>query len=458
MTPVRELDLTEMIALRRKGDITAVDIMQSCLEAVDLYNARLNAFIAIDHQKLIDQARAADQVPAERRGLLAGIPVAIKDIIDVAGEITTAGSSFFRNHPPARSDAAIIRRLKDEGAIAFGRANLHEFAWGASSANVHYGTCYNPWHHDYVAGGSSGGSASAVLMRMAPAALGTDTLGSIRHPSSFCGTVGLKPTYGLLPTEGIFPLAEAYDHVGPMARTVADAACLFNALLTERQRGLLARRAGERTRAALSKSRRLQGLKIGVLKQQVPRELCHQAVWQGFEKVMEMIADEGGEIVEVHFPDFESAYTTGLIITMVQASQIHHQRMRTHPEQFGEDVRLLLEAGYLFSGIDYVQAQRVRAKLIAAGLRLLEGIDCWVTPTTPNPATRIGETDFSVAFLTAPICTLGFPAIALPCGATEQRLPVSFQIIGGPLCENNLLDIAGVLAERLAFPKEVPQP
>ncbi len=160
-------------------------------------------------------------------------------------------------------------------------------------------------------GESSGGSASAVLMRMAPAALGTDTLVSIRHPSSFCGTVGLKPTYGLLPTEGIFPLAEAYDHVGPMARTVADTACLFDALLTERQRDLLARRAGERTRAALSKSRRLQGLKIGVLRQQVPRELCHQAVWQGFEKVLAMIADEGGEVVEVHFPDFESAYTTG---------------------------------------------------------------------------------------------------------------------------------------------------
>lgn len=455
MEKIRNLNLVDMVKLFQKGEVSSEEIVKSCLEAVDLYNEQLNAFISINPDNILQKARAADKIPANERGLLTGIPVAIKDLIDVSGEVTTAGSSFFRQGQSASKDAPIIRKLKEEGAIPFGRTNLHEFAWGGTSENPHYGVCRNPWNIEHVAGGSSGGSAIAVLTRMAPAALGTDTLGSIRHPSSFCGTVGLKPTYGILPTAGIFPLAYALDHVGPMAKTVEDTGYLFKAMLDEDTRKRLEESDKSRNRFSEANSKRLKGIRVGILSQHVPREICHGAVWEGYQKVLKIVEDEGAELVEIQFPDFETAYSAGLVLTFVQASQIHRKRMAECPEKFGDDVRSLLEAGYLVSAVDYVQAQKVRAKLIETGKRLMERTDCWVIPTTPGPASRVGESNFTIAYFTAPICTLGFPSIALPSGSTDEQLPVSVQVIGGPFSEYRILDIANILSQRIVLPELV---
>jgi len=457
MSPIRDLDLVDMVRLLQKGEVSSEEIVKSCLDAVELYNDKLNAFISIDPLKLLKRAQEIDKLPQTERGLLSGIPVAIKDLIDVSGEVTTAGSSFFKNKPSARTDALIVKKLKEAGAIPFGKTNLHEFAWGGTSANPHYGICYNPWNRNYVAGGSSGGSAISVLMRMAPAALGTDTLGSIRHPSSFCGTVGLKPTYGLLPTEGIFPLAYTLDHVGPMARTVEDVEYVLKAMLDENTRVLVENNYEIGKKVLKERSRRLEGICVGVLAPHVPKDICHEAVWNGYENVLKIIEDEGAEVVEIQFPEFESAYAAGLFLTLAQASQIHRNRMVERPEGFGDDVRVLLEAGYLVSAVDYVQAQKVRAKLIDTAKRIMKKTDCWVIPTTPNPAIAVGETDLTVALFTAPFCTLGFPSIALPSGFTNERLPVSVQIIGAPLDEYRILDIATIVSQSIAFPKTVPE-
>ena len=206
MREARELGLLEMIEAVEKGELTSTQIVQSCLDSVEAHNDRLRAFIYLDKAEILDMSRRIDSMGTGKRGLLRGIPVAIKDLIDKAGQVTTQGSYFFSNAPPADKDAPVVGRLKDEGAIIFGKTNLHEFAWGGTTENPHFGICRNPWNPGYSPGGSSGGSGVAVAARMVPGALGTDTLGSIRIPSSLCGIVGLNPTYGLLPTQGIFPL------------------------------------------------------------------------------------------------------------------------------------------------------------------------------------------------------------------------------------------------------------
>ena len=235
MTEPCDLFLTELCRFVEKGKISSQEIVESCLKRYDALNERLKTFISLNREKVLSQAREMDLNKPDQPGKLRGIPIAIKDLIDVAGEITTQGSSFFRNAPAAEHDAPIIQRLKKAGAICFGKTNLHEFAWGGTSSNPHFGFCRNPRNPDYIPGGSSGGSAAAVAAEMVPGALGTDTLGSIRAPSAHCGIVGLKPTYGLLPTEGIFPLGYTLDHVGPMARSVPDAEIFFKALLTPKE-------------------------------------------------------------------------------------------------------------------------------------------------------------------------------------------------------------------------------
>ena len=457
MTEPRDLLLTEMCELIRKGELHPVEIIESCLRAYDVLNDHLKAFISIDKEGILEQARSLNSKSPTQDGLLGGIPIAVKDLIDVAGVVTTQGSSFFRNALPADRDAPIVDRLKKSGAIIFGKTNLHEFAWGGTSSNPHFGICRNPWNPDYIPGGSSGGSGAAVAAHMVPGALGTDTLGSIRLPSALCGTVGLKPTYGLLPTEGIFPLGYTLDHVGPMARSVGDARLLFKALLTPQEQQKLESIRRTNSHAPLI-SKRLKGLKIARIPSIVPENSCHQTTWQQYLKTLAIAEEEGAVLVEEEIPGFETALSAAFIMTLAQASEIHHERLIENPDGFGEDVRTFLEQGHLISAVDYIRAQRIRSKLVNEARKLFERVDAWIGPTTPNPATRIGEaTDPRNAAFTGPVNLLGFPAIAIPSGLTEEKLPVSVQIIAAPHHEYLLLDMAEIIEERLAFPKELPE-
>jgi aspartyl-tRNA(Asn)/glutamyl-tRNA(Gln) amidotransferase subunit A len=241
-----------------------------------------------------------------------------------------------------------------------------------------------------------------------------------------------------------------------MARTVADVKKIFQALLDNGARRLLRQNRGKK-KISFAKSGRLKGVKIGRLTALVPQPICHETTWQKYQKAFELAEDEGAAIVDEHIPDFEAALGTGFTLTLAQASEIHHERMAKHPQGFGDDVRAFLELGYMIGGVDYVRAQRLRAKLVEKGKRLTERIDAWIFPTTPKPASRIGAPiDPILAFFTGPICVLGFPSIAIPSGLTEDGLPVSIQIISGPHKENLLFDIARILEERLDFPKTLP--
>ncbi len=457
MTEPRDLLLTEMCELVKKGVLKPEEIIESCLKIFDVLNDQLSAFISIDKERILEQARSLNSKGPAPAGLLGGIPIAVKDLIDVAGVVTTQGSSFFRNALPADKDAPIVDRLKKSGAIIFGKTNLHEFAWGGTSSNPHFGICRNPWNPDYIPGGSSGGSGAAVAAHMVPGALGTDTLGSIRLPSALCGTVGLKPTYGLLPTAGIFPLGYTLDHVGPLTRSVGDAKLLFRALLTPQELQKL--KSIRRTNSPTSlTSKRLKGLKIARIPSMVPENSCHQTTWQQYLKTLAIAEEEGAILVEEKIPGFETALTAAFTMTLAQASEIHHERLIENPDGFGEDVRTFLEQGHLLSAVDYIRAQRIRAKLVDEARKLFERVDAWILPTTPSPATRVGKAmDPRNAAYTGPINLLGFPAIAIPSGLTEEKLPVSVQIIAAPHHEYLLLDVAEIIEERLAFPKSLPE-
>ncbi|MEW6185054.1 MAG: amidase [Thermodesulfobacteriota bacterium] len=456
MTDPATLHLAEMCRLMKKGELKSVEIVESCLKRYEAFNDRLKAFISLDKEKVLAQARQMDTSRPDRPGQLWGIPIAVKDLIDVAGEITTQGSSFFRTAPAAEKDAPIIQRLKKAGAICFGKTNLHEFAWGGTSSNPHFGICRNPWNPDYIPGGSSGGSAAAVAAGIVPGALGTDTLGSIRAPSAMCGIVGLKPTYGLLPTDGIFPLGYTLDHVGPMVRSVSDAEFFFKALLTpEEQRRLNKIRRGGKV-LALGK-KKLKEIKIVLLPSLVQKNACHKAVWSGYLKSTAILREQGADVVEETIPDFDVAISTAFVLTLGKASEIHRERLAENPTGFGDDVRIFLEQGHLISAVDYIRAQRIRAKLVQEAKKLFQRVDAIILPTTPNPASRVGEPpDLLVARFNGPINLLGFPSLALPSGLTEDGLPVSVQIIAAPYHEYQLLEIAAVLEEGLSFPKEGP--
>lgn len=456
MSQPRDLEIVKLVQAVKGGELKSTEIARSCLQAVQDYNGQLKSFISLDQTTILAQSRAIDSRRTMKNKRLPGIPIAVKDLIDVAGQVTTAGSLFFRRAKPALTDAPIIQRLREAGVVIFGKANLHEFAWGGTSENPHFGICRNPWNPMYCTGGSSGGSGAAVAARMVPGALGTDTLGSIRIPSSFCGTVGLKPTYGLLPTQGIFPLAYTFDHVGPMARTTGDVEMIFEALLDDEARRLL-RQNAKKQKVSFSKSKPLKGIKIGLLKRLVPQDICHKTTWQQYQRAFDFIENEGGAVVEEHIPEFESALSVAYILASAQASEIHRERMAQDPEKFGHDVKLRLELGYLISGIDYIRAQRLRMKLAQEAMKLAERVDAWVFPTTPQPASLVGgPPDFNVAFFTAPVCAIGFPSIAIPSGLTPEGLPVSIQVISGPYKEYLLMDIAKVLEDRFDFPKILP--
>ncbi|MFO7963224.1 MAG: amidase [Desulfobacterales bacterium] len=457
MTTLSDLDLTEMIALLSKKEITATEVAESCLDAVARYEGELNAFISLDAEKVIEQSRRIDAAEDRDGGpFLFGAPVAIKDLIDAAGEVTTHGSSFFRNAPAAESDASVVAALRENGAIVFGKTNLHEFAWGGTTENPHFGNCKNPWNPDYSPGGSSGGSGAAVASRMVPGALGTDTLGSVRIPSSFCGIVGLKPTYGLISTWGVFPLGYTYDHVGPMARTVADAKRLLEAMLPPLDRQKLLRKTeGKRPKPKGDKP--LKGLKIACMPELVSEKTCHKSVYKHYLKAVDYLREDGAEIVEERIPGIETALMVGYVMTLSQAAEIHHERLAENPDGFGDDVRELLESGHLFSAVDYIRAQRARSKLVDLAKRSMEKVDAWIWPTTPAPAQRIGESSGAdLAMFTGPVDVIGFPSIALPSGLTDDRLPVSVQVVAEPFAEYRLFDLAAVLENRLCFPKDPP--
>ncbi len=430
----------------RSGRVSCLDLTNLCLDQIAKLNPRLNAFITVTEESARARAQALDRELANGvdRGPLHGIPIAHKDLISTRDIRTTSGSKLFRDYVPA-TDAPIVEKLAAAGAVMLGKTGLHELAYGVTSDNPHFGTIRNPRDPARTPGGSSGGSGVAVATDMAFLATGTDTGGSIRIPASFCGVVGLKPTYGLIDRSGIQPLGLSLDHVGPLTRTVADVGVALEAMLD-----------GARLRPAPASCQYIRiGLPENFYFTQVSgdvRESVHDAAQtaQGL----------GARVTPVKVPDIDALNDVGRIILLAEASAIY-QPYFSRREDFGADVLALLDQGRLVPATDYVNAQRVRKMLVSEFRALFSTIDCLFTPATPTTAPLIGQkqveldgemmdTRLATTRLVRGINVLGFPALAMPCGKSAEGLPIGLQMIGRPFEENTLLALGEALEAALS--------
>jgi aspartyl-tRNA(Asn)/glutamyl-tRNA(Gln) amidotransferase subunit A len=422
------------IALRARR-ISCLELTNQCLSQIARLNGSLNAFLTITEQRALAEAAELDREFANGRdrGPLHGIPIAHKDLVWTRGIRTTSGSKLFAEFIPNR-DAAVAETLAAAGAVMLGKTGLHELAYGVTSDNPHFGTIRNPHDPGRTPGGSSGGSGVAVATGMALMATGTDTGGSIRIPASFCGVVGLKPTYGLLDLTGIQPLGFSLDHLGPLTQTVADARITLR---------VMAR--GARFRAAPASVRDIRiGLPENFYFSSVApevRDAVHQAA-----RIAERL---GAPVTPVPVPDIDALNAIGRVILLAEASALYEPYLARRSE-FGSDVLALLDQGRLIPATDYVNAQRLRKTLLADFRELFRTVDCLFTPTTPIVAPRIGQQqvpvgpemlDARVAItrLTRGLNVLGFPALSMPCGRSSEGLPISLQLIARPSEENLLL-------------------
>jgi aspartyl-tRNA(Asn)/glutamyl-tRNA(Gln) amidotransferase subunit A len=366
-----------------------------------------------------------------------------------SGIRTTAGSKIFADFVPDQ-DAEVAQKLSAAGAVLVGKTGLHELAYGITSNNPHFGTIRNPWDLDRIPGGSSGGSGAAVAAGLVFMATGTDTGGSIRIPSSFCGTVGLKPTYERVSRRGVIPLGLTLDHVGPMTRAVRDAAAAFQAMAVNP--------SGYIPPPNVS----LAGMRIG-LPSNYYFDRLDLEVAAAVRTAVQTAAALGARIVEIQVPDIDAINTIGRILLLVDAVSNLRPHLARRAD-FGADVLTLLDQGRLISGADYLDAQRLRRIYIQEFSKLWTQVDCIFTPATPTPAPRIGQTTVEVGGVTEDvrlattrmmraINVLGIPSLAMPCGFTQAGLPVGLQILAAPQQEDKLLGIGAAMEDAMAIRK-----
>ncbi|MFQ5467965.1 MAG: amidase [Kiloniellaceae bacterium] len=427
------------------GAVSPVALTEAALARIARHDEALNAFMTVTAEAALAEARSAEaEIAAGRwRGPLHGVPVAVKDLFATRGVRTTAGSLLFDDWVPD-FDAAAVERLRGAGAVILGKTGLHELAYGSTSINPHYGAIRNPWDPTCHPGGSSGGSAVAVAAGMAFGALGSDTGCSVRQPAACCGIVGLKPTFGRISKFGAIPLAWSLDHVGPLTRSVADAAIMYRALAGFDPRDACA--ADEPvadTTAGLGGG--IAGCRI-VLPRAFFFDRCDGEIATAVEAAAQVLATAGATVEEMDLPHMAEAHLTGNLTIMAEAATYHDENRRTRPEKLSAEARALLELGQGLSAVEYLQAQRLRRRITQELLGALAPFDGIITPTAPVPATPIDDSPPHHGPLrfrnTIPFSLIGLPAISVPCGFTQGGLPMGLQIVGKPFDEAMVLRIA----------------
>lgn len=446
MIDVKGLTLSTASELIQSREHTSQEIAEAYLARIDRLNSGLNAYLKVFQNEALSRAAKMDAEleSGKNRGPLHGIPVGLKDIMDIEGYPTTAGGVLLPESG-AVQNAVVVDRLLNAGAVILGKLNLHEYAWGGTTNNPHYGSCYNPWKEGYSPGGSSGGSGAAVVAGLCAVALGTDTLGSIRIPSSYSGCVGLKPTNGLVSTRGVFPLSWSLDTVGPLARRVKDVRLVLRVLAGYDEEDPYSVKRQDRVNTSEG-TLHLKGIRIGVIQDWAlafdgtPDE---QTVAGIVSEAMDVLVDLGCERIELKVPEIQEATQAAFTITLADAAAIHKERLESSPDSIGEDVRSRLELGRALKGTDVAEAFRSGVLLRRRFGRLLEGIDCFVCPTTATTAHAFDAGKAaSTAKYTAAFNLLGYPAVSVPCGFTEEGLPVGLMIVGGPYQEALALRVA----------------
>jgi len=438
--------LEEAGRLLRRRNTSSAELTASCLAVIAERGADLGAFITVRASEAQAAAAAADRELAAGydRGPLHGIPVALKDLFDQAGVPTTAGSPL-PGTGPAMADAAVTARLREAGAVFVGKTNLHEWAFGVTSDNPHFGATRNPFDPDRIPGGSSGGSAVALATGMCFASVGSDTGGSIRLPASLCGVVGLKPTRGRVSLRGSVPLSWTLDHAGPMARTVRDTAITFAVIAGHdpADPGSVDHPVGEYL-AEIEHG--VSGLKIGVV---VPYflEQADEAVASAVRAAVAVLARAGAIVTEIALPRTAELRPTHRTIICTDAAAFHHERIAAHRTEYGSDVAARIDAGLVVTGAEYAAARRTRDELIRAFDLVFGSVDLLALPTTPTVAPlREGADAVATAArlttFTTPFNLTGLPAISLPCGRDPAGLPIGLQLVSRRWDEARLLRAA----------------
>jgi aspartyl-tRNA(Asn)/glutamyl-tRNA(Gln) amidotransferase subunit A len=433
----------------RRRKISPVELLDAVLERIERLNPELNAFITVAAERARADARRAEREIARgrHRGPLHGIPLPLKDNIETQGIRTTAGSKILADFVPAR-DADVVSALRDAGAVIIGKTNLHEFAYGITNENPHYGPARNPWDRTRVSGGSSGGSAVALASGMGFGSVGTDTGGSIRIPSALCGIVGLKPTFGRVSTRGVIPLSVSLDHVGPLARSVDDVALLL-AAISAKEHAFRAPAANGRGR----QSRRLRvtlGWPHDFFFEKVDDEVA-----RAIETAVKLLEKRGARVRQISLPHIIDSADAGTQIALAEALH-YHQSAGFYPARaadYGADVRSRLELGGNVRAADYLRALDARAPIVAEFDAALAGVDAIVAPSAPIAAPRIGESVVKIrgeeetvrsalVRVSRPANFTRHPAISVPCGFTAEGMPIGMQLIARHWDEARLLEIA----------------
>ena len=451
------LTITDALDLLGR-DITPLNLAEACYNQINRLNPTLNAYItAIPPQEAIN----AQQPPLTTAALyraLRGIPIAVKDLIDVEGILTTAGSKFFTDNI-ADQDAFVVEKLKQSGAVINGKTNTHEIALGITGNNPHYGTARNPWNTERIPGGSSSGSAIAVATGMALGALGTDTGGSIRIPASLCGIVGFKPTRGRVSTRGVFPLSWNLDHVGPLTKCVKDAAIIlqvisaYDAIDPSSIKMLTGDYLGHLVDD-------MEGRKIAIGSGEFI-EAADPEVLNAVRESAKVFEAMGCKVDKVNVDWMRDAALANKTITQADGAAVHRDRLKEHPEMFGDDIRRRLEDGARTTSTEYILARRTQAEVRKRCELFFEAYDLLIVPTTPIAAPTIEGHDAveqagRLTRFTAPFNLTGLPALSLPCGFTKEGLPIGLQIISRAWADAKALNAGYAYEQTTEWHKKFP--
>lgn len=447
MTDLTALTLAETAAQIRAGQLSPIALTDAYLARIEALNPAINAYLTVT----ADQARAAAHAAesalqrGEYWGPLHGIPLAYKDLFDTAGIRTTNGTKFWRDRIPA-ADAEVVTRLHRAGAVMLGKLNMHEIALGVLSDNPHYGPVRNPYNTAYVPGGSSGGSGAALAARLCMGALGSDTRGSIRIPAALCGIVGLKPTYGRISLRGVLPLCPPLDHPGPMARTVEDTAILYMALAGyDPADPFSVDRPVEDVLNSLKEE--IGGWRVGVV-EDAYFGMTAPEVKAAYSNAIDVLCALGADVIRVDMAAIGELARQSRLMVSADAANLYREQIAQQPDSFGADVLARLTGDANGSAADYARARHAQALVRHQIGRVLADLDVLITPTSPLAAIRLDDPDqvaegrAKLSLFTGMFNLAGVPALSLPCGFTDNGMPVGLQIVGKHWQEGHILRAA----------------
>lgn len=447
MTDLAYLTVADAAELLRARKLSPVEYAKALLDRIETHDSDFHAFLRVTPELALEDARRAEVelMRGEWRGPFHGVPYGLKDIVDYAGVLTTAHSKILQENLAA-TDAVVTQKLRAAGGVFMGKLSTHEFAIGGPSFDLPWPPARNPWNRDHFCGGSSSGPGSATAAGFLPAAIGTDTGGSIRNPASMCGVVGMKPTYGLVSRRGVMPLAFSLDHVGPLTRTVRDNALMLDAIAGHDplDPGSANCATGGYT-AELGRG--VKGLRVGVIRHFYTRDMKADAeMTAGIEAAVKLLSNLGAQVREINTAALGDYATCNRTILTSEAFAIHEKWMRERPQDYGALARERLMAGAFVRAADYVNATRIRRKMADAFHALFADMDVAVTASSMDPACRIDDPQAIehtyARQARAPFNVTGSPAISVPVGFSKTGLPLAMQIVGKPYSEALIYRVA----------------